>query len=42
MQERFGINLDLKQKGPDKSDPNHLHAFDDGNDDGFCRQLLTS
>jgi len=36
------MNLEPKQKGPDKSDPNHLHAFDDGNDDAFRRQLLTS
>ena len=36
------MNLDLKQKGPDKSDPNHLLVLDDGNDDAFRRQLLTS
>ncbi|WP_067094002.1 hypothetical protein [Synechococcus sp. MIT S9508] len=35
-------NLDPKQKGPVKSDPNHLHPFDDGNDDAFRSQLLTS
>ena len=36
------MNLDPKQKGLDKSGPNHLHAFDDGNVDAFRRQLLTS
>tara|TARA_B100000482_G_scaffold101012_1_gene72806 strand:- start:141 stop:377 length:237 start_codon:yes stop_codon:yes gene_type:complete len=35
-------NLGPKQKGPDKSDPSHLHPFDDGNDDALRRQLLTS
>ncbi|QNJ21956.1 hypothetical protein SynMITS9220_00643 [Synechococcus sp. MIT S9220] len=35
-------NLDPKQKGPVKSDPNHLHRFNDDNDDAFRRQLLTS